>query len=128
VKIGRAPRVAAVTTAAIAVECVVCVTALNLVVSARLTAQINGRLGDSLNDLRQHPAELAQQVSRASVASDGDDDDDGDGSTVISWLIGPDRRIIARTPGAPALPSGLTPGTWDGRRSPRPWDRPVLSA
>jgi signal transduction histidine kinase len=101
--------VAAVTTAAIAVVYVICVTVLNLVVSAHLTAQIDGRLGDHLADLRQHPAELAQQVSRPAIGSDGDDDD-GDGSPVISWLIAADRRIVARTPGAPALPASLTAG------------------
>ena len=110
-KSGHAARVAAVTTAGIAVVYVVCVTVLNLVVSAHLTAQIDGRLGDRLNDLRRHPAELAQQVSRAGIASDGDDDGDGDGSPVISWLVGADSRIVARTPGAPALPTGLTAGS-----------------
>jgi signal transduction histidine kinase len=100
--------VAAATTAAIAVVYIVCVAVLNLVVSAHLGAQIDGRLSARLNDLRHHPAELAQQVNRPGLASDGDDDDDGDGAPVIGWLIGADRRVIAHTPGAPALPAGLT--------------------
>ena len=116
VKFGHAARVAAVTTAAIAVVYVACVTVLNLVISAHLTAQIDGRLGDSLNDLRRHPAtELAQQVSRPVTASDSDDDGDGDGSPVLSWLVGADHRVVARSPGAPALPASLTAGAWDGR-------------
>ena len=105
-KIGHAARVAAVTTAGIALVYVVCVTVLNLVVSAHLTAQIDGRLSDRVGDLRKHPAELAQQLSRPGAVSDSDDDD-GDDSPVIGWLMGPDRRVVARTPGAPALPASL---------------------
>jgi signal transduction histidine kinase len=104
-----------VTTAAIAVVYVVCVTVLNLVVSAHLTAQIDGRLSNRLNDLLKHPAEIAQQVSRPSLAPDDDDDDDGDGAPVISWLAGADRRIFAHTPGAPALPADFTAGTRNGQ-------------
>ena len=102
------------TTAAIAVVYVLCVTAANLIVSAHLTAQVDGRLGDRLDDLRKHPAELTQQLSRPALASDGDDDD-GDGAPVIGWLVGADRRVVAHTPGAPALPVGLTVGTRDGQ-------------
>jgi signal transduction histidine kinase len=113
VKLGHAARVAAVTTAAIALVYIACVTVLNLVISAHLTAEIDGRLGDSLNDLRRHPAELAQQLSHPGTASD--DDDDGDGSPVLGWLVGADHHVIARSPGAPALPASLTAGAWDGR-------------
>ena len=112
-KIGHAAKVAAVTTAAIAAVYVVCVTVLNLVVSAHLTAQVDGRLGDRLDDLRQHPAELIQRVSRPGGVPDGDDDDDG--SPVIGWLVGAGGRLVASTPGAPALPAGLTARTWDGQ-------------
>jgi signal transduction histidine kinase len=115
VKIGHAARVAAVTTAAIAVVYVVCVAVLNLVVSAHLIAQLDGRLGARLDDLQHHPAELAQQVSRPGIASDGDDDDEGDGAPVIGWLVGADGRIVARTPDAPALPANLTAGARDGQ-------------
>jgi signal transduction histidine kinase len=38
-----------------------------------------------------------------------------DGSPVIGWLLGADRRTVARAPGAPALPSGLTAGARDGQ-------------
>jgi len=102
-----------VTTAAIAVVYVLCVIAANLIVSAHLTAQVDSRLGDRLDDLRKHPAELAQQLSRPALASDGDDD--GDGAPVIGWLVGADRRVVAHTPGAPALPADLTAGARDGQ-------------
>ena len=49
---GHAARVAAVTTAAIAAVYVVCVTVLNLVVCAHLTAQTDDRLSDRLDDLQ----------------------------------------------------------------------------
>jgi signal transduction histidine kinase len=114
-KPGHATRVAAVTTAAIAVVYLICAIAANLVISAHLTAQIDGRISDRLSDLRKHPAELAQQVSRSGLASDGDDDDDDNGAPVVSWLVSADRRILAHTPGAPALPASLTTGTWHGQ-------------
>ena len=93
------------TTAAIAVVYVACVTVLNLVVSAHLTAQADGRLGARLDELRKHPAEVARQVSRPGIASDGDDDD-GDDLTGHR-LAGGRRtgRVVASTPGAPALPA-----------------------
>ena len=99
----HAARVAAVTTAAIAIVYVACVTVLNVVISAHLTAQADARLDSRLDDLRRDPAQLAQQVSHAGTVADGDDDDGDDGaSPVISWLAGPDRRVVASTPGAPA--------------------------
>jgi signal transduction histidine kinase len=115
VKIGHAARVAGVTTAAIAIVYVVCVTVLNLVVSAHLTAQIDGRLNDRMNDLRRNPANVAQQISRPGTVSDGDVDDDGDGSPVVGWLVSANHRIVARTPGAPDLPASLTNGAGDGQ-------------
>jgi signal transduction histidine kinase len=113
---GHAVRVAAVTTAAIAVVYVVCVTVLNLVVSAHLTAQTDGRLGDRLTDLRRQLSSTGPQSGRPDIGPDDDhDDDDGDdGSPVAVWLIGADHRIITRTAGAPALPSSLTSGDGHG--------------
>ena len=103
---GHAVRVAAVTTAAIALVYVACVTVANLIVSAHLTAQADARLGDRLTDLRRNPAAVARQLSHPST--DDDDDDDGDSSPIIGWLLGPDRRVLASTPAAPALPTTLT--------------------
>ena len=103
---GHAVRVAALTTAAIALVYVACVTVANLIVSAHLTAQTDARLGDRLIDLRRNPAAVAQQLSHP--GTDDDDDADGDSSPIVGWLLGPDRRGLARTPGAPALPTTLT--------------------
>jgi signal transduction histidine kinase len=107
-KTGHAVKVAAVTTAAIAVVYLICVTVLNLIVAAHLTAQVNARLRDRLDDLRRHPAEVAQQVSRPGPPADG-----GDGDDSVAWLVGADRRVVARTPGAPALPASVSAGDWD---------------
>ena len=54
-RMGPAARVAAVTTAAIAVVYVVCVTVLNLVVSAHLTAQVDGRPTRAAARIREEP-------------------------------------------------------------------------
>lgn len=114
-RIGHAARVAAVTTAAIAVVYVVCVTVLNLVISAHLTAQSHGRLDDRLDDLRRQPAGLiAKQISGAGIATDGDEDND-DASPVNVWLVNPDRLVVRQTPGAPPLPGSLTAGSWNER-------------
>ena len=106
---GHAVRVAAVTTAAIAVVYVVCITVLNLVVSGHLTAQTDARLSDRLTDLRRQVSTTSPQSARPEIGPDDDhDDDDGDdGSPVAVWLIGADRRIITSTTGAPTLPSRL---------------------
>ena len=110
---GHAVRVAAITTAAIALVYVACVTAANLIVSVHLTAQTDARLSDRMSDLRQAPADVSQRLTRPGV--DDDDDDDDDSSPVISWLVGPDRRVIASTAGAPALPSTVASGAQAGQ-------------
>ncbi len=113
---GHAARVAAVTTAAIAVVYVACVTVLSLVVSAHLTTQADGRLAARLAELRRDPDDITQQVSRPGIASDGDDDDaDDDGSPVIAWLVSAGGRVAASTPGAPPLPASLATGARDGQ-------------
>ena len=70
---GHAVRVAAITTAAIALVYVACVTAANLIVSVHLTAQTDARLTDRMSDLRRAPADVAQRQTRPGI----DDDDDG---------------------------------------------------
>jgi len=113
-KTGHAARVAAVTTAAIAVVYLACAIAANLIIAAHLTAQVDSRLGGRLDDLRRHPAELAELFSRPGLAADGDDDD-GDGALIIGWLAGAGGRVVARTPGAPGLPASLIAGTRPGQ-------------
>jgi signal transduction histidine kinase len=111
---GHAARVAAVTTAAIAIVYVACVTVLNLAVSAHLTAQADGRLAARLAELRQHPADLTQRVRRPGTA-DGDDDADDESSPVMAWLAGQGGQVAASTPGAPPLPASLAAGARDGQ-------------
>jgi signal transduction histidine kinase len=114
VRRGHAARVAAVTTAAIAVVYVVCVIVLNLVVCARLTAQADNRLSDRLDDLQGHPAELVQQLSQPGAAS-GDGDGDGDDLPVAGWLVSADHLVIASSPGAPPLPASLAGSSGHGQ-------------
>jgi signal transduction histidine kinase len=104
VKPGYAARVAAATTAAIAVVYLICAVVLNLIVSAHLTAEANERLADRLQDLRHDPATLVQRVKSPAIDSDGDHDAD-DGSAIFSWLLNADHRVLSRTPGAPAMPA-----------------------
>jgi len=118
VTVRHAARVAAVTTAAIAVVYVACVTVVNLVVSAHLTAQADGRLVARLAELREHPATITRQVSNPGRAPDSDDDDDDgddDDLPVVSWLVGPGGQVVVSSPGAPALPAGLTAAAQDGQ-------------
>jgi signal transduction histidine kinase len=91
---------------------VVCVTVLNLVVSAHLTAQTDDRLRDRLDDLQRHPAEIIQQLSQPDAASDDDNDD---ASSTTGWLVSADHLVIASSPGAPPLPASLTSGAADGQ-------------
>jgi signal transduction histidine kinase len=111
VRTGHAARVAAVTTAAIAVVYIICVIVVNLVVSAHLTAQDDDHLGDRLNDLRGHPAEVEQQLSLTGKTP-GDVYDDA--APVASWLLDAGGRVIAHSPEAPALPASLTSSARSG--------------
>ena len=104
---GHAARVAAATTAAIAVVYVGCAIAANLFLSAHLTGEADSRLSDRLQDLQRHPAAVVEQVSRPATDSDGDHDED-DESEIFSWLLTPGHRVAAHSPGAPALPASFT--------------------
>ena len=111
----HAARVAAVTTTAIAIVYVACVTVLNLVVSAHLAGQANGRLSARLAELGEDPPQIAQRVSSPAIDPDSDGDADDEGSPVVTWLVGPDGRVTVSTPGAPALPASVTAGAQDGQ-------------
>jgi signal transduction histidine kinase len=106
VKTGHAVRVAAATTAAIAVVYVVCAVVANLILSAHLTAEADGRLNDRLQDLRRNPAAVVQKITRPAIDSDGDHDVD-DEAAIYSWLLTPGHRVAAQSPGAPALPASV---------------------
>jgi signal transduction histidine kinase len=115
-RIGHAARVAAVTTAAIAVVYVACVMAASLVVSAHLAADADARLAARVAELRHDRDDIAQQVGRPDVGADGDNDGaDQDGSPVLAWLVSATGQATVSTPGAPALPAGLTAGARDGQ-------------
>jgi signal transduction histidine kinase len=99
VKVNPAAKVAAATTAAIAVVYVVCVTVFNLAVSAHLTGMSNDRLAGRLADVRAHPAELIQRTR--SGPPGGDDD----AVPIFGWILDSSRQATARTVGAPVLPA-----------------------
>jgi signal transduction histidine kinase len=115
VTVRHAAKVAAVTTAAIAVVYVAGAVAANLVVSAHLTGQADSRLAARLAELQQDPATIAQQVGSPGIAPDGDHDADDESSPITTWLIRPGGQVAASTPGAPGLPTGLTAGARDGQ-------------
>jgi two-component system sensor histidine kinase CiaH len=112
---GHAARVAAVTTAAIAIVYVACVTVLNLAVSAHLTAQVDGRLAARLTELQEQPDDIIRQVSRPGIAPDGDVDADDESSPILAWLLSAGGQVAVSTPGAPALPPALAAGARDGQ-------------
>jgi signal transduction histidine kinase len=111
----HAAKVAAVTTAAIAIVYVACVTVLNLVVSAHLAGQADGRLATRLSELGEDPAHITRQVRSPGISPDGDDDADDESSPVVTWLVSSGGQVAASTPGAPALPAGVTTGARDGQ-------------
>ena len=94
------------TTASVAVVYVACVTVLNLVFSAHLTAEASARLTARVDSLSSQPAQIARQVSSPGPGSGSDDTDDG--PPVLAWLVGTGGHVVARTPGAPSLPATLT--------------------
>jgi two-component system sensor histidine kinase CiaH len=108
VRIGHAARVAAVTTAAIAVVYLLCVSVLNLVVSSHLIAETDARLSDRLKDLqRQHASD-----GNIALAADHDDDDD---RLVLTWLLSASRDAITQTAGGPPLPASVAATARSGR-------------
>jgi signal transduction histidine kinase len=112
--------VAVVTTAAIAVVYLACVTVLNLVISAHLSAEGDARLTARLADLSRQPAQLAQLGQQVTSPRSGSDsgsgsDDSDDNAPVLTWLLGPGGRTVARTPGAPALPAVVTDAARGGQ-------------
>jgi signal transduction histidine kinase len=108
VKISPAVRVAAGATAVIAVVYIICVTVLNLVVSAHLAEQEDESLAARLTSARQDPALLGRPVARSAVTRKSDIDDDA--APVFLWSLSVRGAITAHSPGAPVLPSGLLAG------------------
>jgi signal transduction histidine kinase len=101
----HAVRIALATSLLIGVVYAGCVTVLDRVVAARLTAAVDARLQERLSDVRESGA--AATASKAGVADD-DDDDDTDAPPLYLWLVTPGgiERVSA---GAPQLPRGAAP-------------------
>jgi len=100
----HAVRIALATSLLIGVVYAGCVTVLDRVVAARLTAAVDARLQERLSDVRESGA--AATASKSGAADD-DDDDDTDAPPMYLWLVTPDgiERVSA---GAPQLPRGAT--------------------
>jgi signal transduction histidine kinase len=98
----HAVRIALATSLLIGVVYAGCVTVLDRVVAARLTAAVDARLQERLSDVHENGAATASK----SQAAD-DDDDDTDAPPMYLWLVtqGGIERVSA---GAPQLPRGAT--------------------
>ena len=103
----HALRVAAVTTAAIAVVYIACALVVNLITAAHLNAAADTRLSERLEELRHQRPAIAEIANRTSVGADGDADDTNE-APIIGWVVSLDHRVVARTVGAPGLPASLT--------------------
>ena len=103
-RLGHAARVAAVTTALIAVVYVVVVLVLDVLVGHRLTRDVDIRLAERLSDARQQGLPLRAEADR--------DDRDPNEAPVLLWAAVPGGRGVAVTPSAPAL----SPGSWSTSR------------
>jgi signal transduction histidine kinase len=103
VKISPAVRVAAAATAIIAVVYLACAVILNLVVSARLTAQDDEGLAARLTAARSDPAVIRHRVTDTG----GDDDADDPDEPVFLWRANASNVVTGHSPDAPALPSSL---------------------
>jgi signal transduction histidine kinase len=99
----HAVRIALATSLLIGVVYAGCVTVLDRVVAARLTAAVDARLQERLSDVRESGAAATASKSQAA----DDDDDDSDAPPMYLWLVTPGgiKRVSA---GAPQLPRGTT--------------------
>ncbi len=101
----HAARVAGAATLIIAIVYTGCVTALNLVVTSRLTGQTDARLADRLAE-----ASGPDRLTQPSKDGDNDDDGDVDDAPLFLWLIEPGGHVIPLGEDIPPLPQGLRPG------------------
>ena len=97
--IGHAVRVAAVTTALIAVLYVLVGAILDVVVVGRLTRQVDQRLAGVLNDVTSEPLPLGDVVH-----APGPHGRDLDDAPVLLWRVSSGGQVTALSAGAPALP------------------------
>jgi signal transduction histidine kinase len=108
---GPAVRVAVVATALVAAVYIVVAVVAYFVAIGRLTSQADARLADRIATARANPS-AAIRVGAPLVDPDGDNDEatDPDQVPIYLWSLTPSGTIGAHTPGAPALPAGLTVG------------------
>ena len=99
----HAARVAGAATLIIAIVYTGCVTALDLMVTHRLTGQTDVRLSDRLTEASRYG--IAVLPTR-----DGDDDGDVDDAPILLWLVSPGGQVRPLNGDAPALPRGVRPG------------------
>ena len=97
---GHAVRVAAVTTALIAVLYVLVGAILDVVVVGHLTRQVDQRLTGVLNDATSEARPLGEVVHGPGTLRGRDLDD----APVLLWRVGATGQVTAVSPGAPALP------------------------
>ena len=101
-----AVKVAAVTTAMLAVAYVAAVVILNLLVGAHLAGQGEARLADRLSDARHDPAQVTQPAGGPGGRRESGDLD-ADSAPVYLWLANASGTVTAHSPGAPSLPASL---------------------
>ena len=104
-RFGHAARVAAITTAVIAVVYVVVVLILDVLVGHRLTGEIDQRLNERLADARHQALPLHADADR--------NDRDPNEAPVLVWAATPGGPSTAVTPNAPPLP----PRAWSTSHS-----------
>jgi signal transduction histidine kinase len=114
-RVSHRSKVAAVATAVVAVIYIVCVTVLNLVVSARLAGQDDERLAARLTVARHDPGGLGQPVTSAGTGASlalraAGDRVDADATPVFLWSLNAQEAVTARSPGAPPLTMPLAAG------------------
>jgi len=118
--IAHAARVAAAATVLLAVVYVAAAIVLNLLVTNRLTSQVDASLAGDLASLTAHRPEKAHGASSATghgpTAHGGADDDDSDldGEPIVTWIVDAPGRGSPARPGVPALPAG----SWSDSEAP----------
>jgi signal transduction histidine kinase len=102
-EVAHAAKVAVAASLLIGIVYAGCVTALDRVVSARLTASVDERLTERLNDVRE--------IGTRPMPSD---DDDIDATPVYLWRQTGPGQTAQIDPGAPRLPAAVRVPSWQG--------------
>jgi signal transduction histidine kinase len=95
--------VAAVATLVVMASYVIAAVVINVLVTEHLVGNIDSRLGDRVEDVRQHALGLTRTSSTESL--------DVDDAPMFLWSISHDGTVMSLTPGGPPLPRrAWTPG------------------